>query len=107
MLRVSLFILLSTALPARAGWEQFVKDSAVRQIERRLPQQVPVLVFDLPEKGAARYNLRWRIGARIGPFTYRDEIGDGRLPRVTFSGGTKSFTQENMSRMQFEIRKDF
>lgn len=106
-MRLLVFIFLSFALPAHAGWEQLAKDTAVAQIERRLPQQAPVLVFDLPEKGHARYNLHWRIGARVGPFTYRDTIGDGHLPRLTFSGGTKSFTQENMAKMYFEIRKEF
>lgn len=106
-MRLMVFIFLSFSLPAQAGWEQLAKDAAWGQIERRLPQQAPVLVFDLPEKAAYRYNLHWRVGARVGPFSFRDDLGDGKLPRVNFSGGTKSFTQENMSRMYFEIRKEF
>lgn len=109
-MRYWLFILLSIALPAHAGLEEMVKDAIKSELERRIPQPKPQLVFDLPEKSTARYNLHWRLSGRVGPFTYRDDrLEDHYWGRLGFrpQGGIKGLRPENWSKVYIEIRKDF
>ena len=107
-MRYIVLILLSTALPAYAGLDDMFKDRVQREIDRRAPVPTPSIVLDAPGKrGAVRYNLRWRISGKVGPFTFKDEIGDDHLPRIGFSGNQNSFRQENLSRFVLQIRKEF
>lgn len=108
-MRFAALILLSIALPAHAGMEQWAKDALKNEIDRRAPVGAPVLVFDLPEKGVLRYNLNWHLSTRVGPFSYRDDLGDGKPGHFSFrpSGGIRGFNSDNMSKVFFGIRKDF
>lgn len=108
-MRYVALILLSIALPAHAGLEDWAKDTLRHEIDRRVPIQKRALVFDLPEKGQTRYNLHWMLSGRVGPINYRDDLGDGQAGHFSFrpQGGINTFRPENMTKIQFELRKQF
>jgi hypothetical protein len=111
-LRPTVFILLSIALPAHAGLEQMVKDAIRGELERKVPTQAPYPIPDSEQrKVMVHYNLHWRMSARLGPISYRDDnIEDRRLGRFNFrpqGGGIRALRPENLSKVYIEIRKEF
>src|SRR6185295_7034471 len=111
-MRLLVFILLSVTLPARADLGTMVKDAIRNEIERKMPPtQSP---YPVPEsekrKVEIHYNTHWRMSARLGPITYRDDnLEDRSYGRFSFrpQGGVKSMRPENLTKFTLEIRKEF
>lgn len=102
MFRTVLILVSAALLPSQASAqtiERVVKDAIRHEMERRVPAQSPILIFDEPAK-MPKYDLNWKLAGRIGPFSYQDNLNDSEPGKFAVRFGS-------MRKFQITIRKDF